>query len=85
MPEQGGKSGDDCVFESVPKDYNRPIAACCEILNTGQRWETFERFWHCSSLRQSYTNACKRDAVQDWRTEVYQTLVDIGGEALIAR
>ena len=56
----------------------------CEILNTGQRWETFERFWHCSSLRQSYTNACKRDAVQDWRTEVYQTLVDVGsGNRLI--
>lgn len=42
MPEQGEKSGDDCVFESVPKDYNRPIAACCEILNTGQRWHTVD-------------------------------------------
>jgi len=50
----------------------------CEILNTGQRWETFEKFWQCSGLRQSYTNACKRDTVQDWRTEVYQTLVDVG-------
>lgn len=27
MPERGEKSGDDCVFESVPKDYNRHIAA----------------------------------------------------------
>ena len=50
----------------------------CEILNTGQRWETFEKFWQCSGLRQSYTNACKRDTVQAWRTEVYQTLVDVG-------
>ncbi len=50
----------------------------CEILNTGQRWDTFEKFWQCSSLRQSYTNACKRDTVQDWCTEVYQTLVDVG-------
>ena len=56
----------------------------CEILNTGQRWETFERFWQCSGLRQSYTNACKRDTVQEWRTEVYQTLVDVGsGNRLI--
>lgn len=56
----------------------------CEILNTGQRWETFERFWQCSGLRQSYTNACKRDTVQAWRTEVYQTLVDVGsGNRLI--
>lgn len=36
----------------------------CEILNTGQRRETFEKFWQCSGLRQSYTNACKRDSVQ---------------------
>lgn len=50
----------------------------CEILNTGQKWDTFEKFWQCSGLRQSYTNACKRDSVQDWRTEVYQTLVDVG-------
>lgn len=50
----------------------------CEILNTGQRWDTFEKFWQCSGLRQSYTNVYKRDTVQDWRTEVYQTLVDIG-------
>ena len=50
----------------------------CEILNTGQRWDTFEKFWQCSGLRQSYTNTYKRDTVQDWRTEVYQTLVDVG-------
>ncbi len=50
----------------------------CEILNTGQRWEAFEKFWQCSGLRQSYTNTYKRDTVQDWRTEVYQTLVDVG-------
>lgn len=50
----------------------------CEILNTGQKWETFEKFWQCSGLRQSYANACKRDSVQAWRTEVYQTLVDVG-------
>ena len=50
----------------------------CEILNTGQWWDTFERFWQCSGLRQSYTNACKRDTVQAWRTEVYQILVDVG-------
>ncbi len=25
MPERGDKSGDDCVFESVPKDYNKHI------------------------------------------------------------
>lgn len=50
----------------------------CEILNAGQKWETFERFWQCSGLRQSYTNACKRDTVQNWRTKVYQTLVDVG-------
>ena len=36
MPERDGKSGGDYVFESVPKDYNRQIAACCEIPNTGQ-------------------------------------------------
>lgn len=50
----------------------------CEILNTGQKWDTFEKFWQCSGLRQSYTNACKRDTMQTWRTEVYQTLVDVG-------
>lgn len=50
----------------------------CEILNTGQKWDTFEKFWQCSGLRQSYTNAYRRDTVQDWRTEVYQILVDIG-------
>lgn len=50
----------------------------CEILNTGQKWDTFEKFWRCSGLRQSYANACKRDTVQNWRTEVYQTLVDVG-------
>ncbi len=50
----------------------------CEILNTGQKWDTFEKFWQCSGLRQSYTNTYKRDTVQDWRTEVYQTLVDVG-------
>lgn len=50
----------------------------CEILNTGQKWDTFEKFWQCSGLRQSYANACKRDTVQNWRTEVYQTLVDVG-------
>ncbi len=50
----------------------------CEILNTGQRWEAFEKFWQCSGLRQSYTNTYKRDTVQDWRTDVYQTLVDVG-------
>ncbi len=25
----------------------------CEILNSGQRWEAFEKFWQCSGLRQS--------------------------------
>ena len=50
----------------------------CEILNTGQKWDTFEKFWNCSGLRQSYTNTFKRDTVQDWRNDVYQTLVDVG-------
>lgn len=50
----------------------------CEILNTGQRWDTFEKFWQCSGLRQRYTNAYKRDTVQEWRTEVDRTLVDVG-------
>lgn len=50
----------------------------CEILNTGQKWETFERFWQCSGLRQSYVNSCKATTVQVWRTEIYQTLVDVG-------
>ena len=50
----------------------------CEILNTGQKWDTFEKFWECSGLRQSYTNTFKRDTVQDWRNDVYQTLVDVG-------
>ncbi len=56
----------------------------CEILNTGQRWNTFEKFWQCSGLRQSYTNTYKRDTVQDWRNDVYQTLVYVGsGNRLI--
>ena len=50
----------------------------CEILNTGQKWDTFEKFWDCSGLRQSYTNTFKRDTVQDWRNDVYQTLADVG-------
>lgn len=50
----------------------------CEMLNTDQRWGAFEKFWQCFGLRQSYINACKRDTVQDWRTDVYRTLVDVG-------
>ena len=50
----------------------------CEILNTGQKWDTFERFRQCSGLRQSYVNSCKATTVQVWRTEIYQTLVDVG-------
>ena len=50
----------------------------CEILNTGQKWDTFEKFWECSGLRQSSTNPFKRDTVQDWRNDVYQTVVDVG-------
>ena len=50
----------------------------CEILNTGQKWDTFEKFWECSGLRQSYTNTFKWDTVQEWRNDVYQTLVDVG-------
>ncbi len=72
----------DELFQPTP---NMPLCekayiagSLCEILNTGQRWEAFEKFWQCSGLRQSYTNTYKRDTVQDWRTEVYQTLVDVG-------
>ena len=40
--------------------------------------DSFEKLWECSGLRQSYTNTFKRDTVQEWRNDVYQTLVDVG-------